>query len=238
MKQLSYWALLNPVKAQIIIILCQLLLAALAFYSGLLLFREDVFVPKPVLYLGLALFLTGLALYPIRRARYKFWKYNYTRQKLMDAFLVLGFVLMAVTVTNNDAHAVWRDTTTGFEARQTMLESGRRMNAHDLKAKGWSFREMQQTLKSRYKSFLAKVRQAPGEQMTEKGKVALVVFLMVLLMLALVVLACAVACSGGDGWGLVIWLGGWALVLIIGISTIRKIRGQRPNRYKPMDMGG
>ena len=88
MKRLSYWALMNPWKSQTILVCCHLFIAALAIYTGVLLFSYDIIVPTSVLYAGEALFFTLLIGYPIRRARHKFWKTNFVRQKLMD----VGFV--------------------------------------------------------------------------------------------------------------------------------------------------
>lgn len=236
MKQISYWALLNPVKAQIIITVCQTLLAFLGIYSGIWLFAQDVFVPEPVFYAGLTLFFTALALYPIRRARHKFWKFNYGKQKLMDTLLVLSFLPMVITVSNHDAHAVWRDAGGRGQAQPVMLKADRKMTVSDVQKKGWRFKELRKELKSRYRQNVSNVRQHAKAPMDDGGKVALVILLMIVLMAVVALLACAVACSGAEAGGVVIWVLGWAAVLILGVLWIRKIKGQRRGNYQPMKM--
>ena len=58
MKRLSYWALMNPWTSQSILVCCHLLVAALAIYTGVLLFSYDIIVPTSILYAGEALFFT------------------------------------------------------------------------------------------------------------------------------------------------------------------------------------
>jgi hypothetical protein len=231
MKNLSYWALMNPWKSQTLLVICQLLLAVLAIYSGVWLFAHDIIVPKPVFYVGEILFFVALILYPIRRARYKFWKANFVRQKIMDGFMVMSYVLMVVSISNTDAKLAWYDNADAPYVEQiAMRENVKPMAENVEKAPTLS----RKTLRREFKSFVTRMKAhaASSENGSDAGKIAGIIFLMLILELAVLLLACTVDCSGGGAFVVAAILGTIG-VIAFGAYLIRQIKGKRKSNYQP-----
>ena len=234
MKHLSYWAYLNPVKSQIIIALSHIMLGALAIYFGVWLFACDILLPKTLMYAGMTLFFIGFSFYPIRRARHKWWKFSYTKQKSMDALLVSGYMLMVITATNMEARAAWMNRPQEYRAQKVVMKLGAQHNSLTAKESGsWSPREINKTLKRKFRDFVSETRLEARNPDNNAGKIAGLVILMILLMLLVLVLACAVGCNGSGAGAFFIWIGGWTLILLLIIPAIRRLKGKRNTRYEP-----
>lgn len=227
MKQLSFWALMNPYKAQFIITISQLILTAIAIYSGIWLFSQDIILPNLVFYTGLTLFFIAFACYPIRRARYAFWKNTFTKQKTMDALLLVSYLLTAVTVSNRDANIAWKATDNQNRKIQIVLKNEAKETPKQL-----NFKE---NLKKKYAKFVIqqKISKKPSKTSTILGTI--VTIIVAILLMALVAgLSCSISCSGSNTGGLIVLIGGWALILVGAISTIRTLMGKKKNNYQPM----
>jgi hypothetical protein len=229
MKNLSYWALMNPWKSQTLLVICHFCLAVLAIYSGVWLFAHDISVPKPVFYLGEILFFTALILYPIRRARYKFWKPNFVRQKVMDVCFVLSYLLMAITITNTDANLAWNDTSDApFVTQIAMRENLKPPVSAEIQAPTLS----KKALRKQFKNFVTNAVQNARTGNSDGGSIAGVVLLMILGILLVTLLSCGLLCSNNT-IGFILLFGGWIVVLALGISAIRQIKGKRKSNYQP-----
>ena len=234
MKRLSYWALMNPWKSQTILVCCHLLVAALAIYTGVLLFSYDIIVPTSVLYAGEALFFTLLICYPIRRARHKFWKTNFVRQKLMDVGFVLSYILMAVTITNTDARLAASETDDApFTTAIVLKENAKPAPIDAPKSAVLSRKE----IRKQFKSWVLSMKSEAKTDKSTRRAVNGIIFLMIILMLAIAALACSISCSNSSGWAILVLLGGWAIILLLGIGAIRKIKGKKAANYQPMPNG-
>ena len=234
MKNLSYWALMNPWKSQTLVVCCQLVLTILAIYTGVWLFAHDVFVPKMVFYVGEILFFAVLIAYPIRRARHRFWKTNFVKQKMMDVAFGVSYVLMAVTMTNGNADSVWNEPTESTFITQIALRENvnpTMVNVPKSTVAGASKPSVfsRKDIRKQFKSFVSEMKNKPS---SNGGKIAGIIALMVLFILMIAVLSCSVSCSGGNG-GLLLGIG-TVLILILGISAIRKLKGKKPSNYEPM----
>ena len=230
MKRISYWAIMNPWTSQTILVCCHLLLAVLAIYAGVLLFSHDIIIPKTFFYVGEILFFILLISYPIRRARYKFWKMNYEKQKWMDAGLVLSYLLMAVTITNTDSKLAYNeDARTPFVTTIAMKE-----NLQQTDNASNHFVLNKKELKKQFKSWVTSMKDTAASDENFGGKVGLTILLMGILMLLVVGLACGIGCSGSDALALVVLLAGWTLILVLGIQYIRKVKGKKKSTYEPM----
>ena len=231
MKRISYWALLNPWKSQSILILCHLLLAVLAIYGGVLLFAHDILLPKALIYVGEALFFVLLLCYPIRRARYRFWKTNYVKQKAMDAGFVLSYLLMAVTLTNESAKIAWNDTsdtpTAGFIA---LRENVRPIVTVTPKTSALS----KKVLRQQFKSWVTDMKANAKNDDYTTSKIVGVVVAMLLATFLILVLACAIACSGSGGLAIFVLLSGFTMILAVGITSIRKHVLRKKANYQPI----
>jgi hypothetical protein len=224
MKQLSFWALMNPYKAQFIITISQLFLTAIAIYSGIWLFSQDIILPNLVFYTGLTLFFIAFACYPIRRARYAFWKNTFTKQKTMDAILLGSYLLTAVTVSNRDANIAWKATDSQSRKMQIVLKNEVKEAPQQL-----TFKEK---LIKKYVKFV--VTQKITQTRPNAGATIAIFLLAVVLMFGVAILACGLSCSGSNTAGLVLLIGGWALILLGSISALRELRLKRKNNYQPM----
>jgi hypothetical protein len=232
MKNLSYWALMNPWKSQTLLVICHLCLAVLAIYSGVWLFAHDISVPKPVFYLGEILFFTALVLYPIRRARYKFWKANFVRQKIMDGFMVMSYVLMVVSISNTDAKLAWCDNADAPYVEQIAMRENVKPMAENAEKTPTLSRK---ALRREFKSFVTRMKAsaASSEGNGDGGKIAGIIFLMLILESVVLVLSCAIGCSGGGAFGAIAAIGGTIAVVAFGSYLVRQIKGKRKSNYQP-----
>ena len=230
MKKIAYWALLNPWKSQSILVLCHLMLAVVAIYGGVLLFAHDILLPKALIYVGEALFFVLLIGYPVRRARYRFWKTNYVKQKAMDAGFVLSYLLMAVTLTNESAKIVWNDTsdtpTAGFIA---MKENVRPTVAAAPKANVLSKKAVRQQFKTWVMSMKANAANDDGSSL----KIIGTLLLMLAGIFLVAIFSCSLICSEASALGYFLLFAGWGLILYFGIQGIRKILLKRKANYQP-----
>ena len=233
MKKISYWALLNSWKSQSILVLCHLMLAVVAIYGGVLLFAHHIVIPKAFFYGGEALFFILLVCYPIRRARYRFWKTNYVKQKVMDVGFVLSYLLMAVTLTNESAKIAWNDTsdtpTAGFIA---LRENVRPTVAAAPKTNVLSKKVLRQQFKNWVKSMKVK-----GETGDLVGEAIIVMLLLILLTFALLALACTIACAGSLTLGFFALVAFELFIVVLLIMGIKNALIKRKANYKPTPNG-
>lgn len=234
MKTLSYWALLNPKKTIAILSVLHLLTAILAIYLGVLLFAEGILLSKSLIYVGLILFFLVQIFYPIRHARHKLWKANYARQKVMDVILVGAYLLAVTANTNIEAHAALKVTGNppGF-AKQIVYNPVVEESNEAAKNSFWKNNKHQKKLKKQFKKFVTEVRKQAGNSDYTKEKVVGIVLLMIILMLLVAALACMLGASDMGGVAAVVLVGGWVLVLVLGVKLIRKLKGEKPNNYEP-----
>ena len=229
MKKISYWGLMNPLKAQIVLAFCHLFLAVLAIYSGVLLFSLDIIVPKGFLYFGEALFIGLAIVYPIRRARYRFWKITFAKQKLMNVGLAFSYLFMVITFANTDARLAWHEEETVPSVITTsMKENSRPTTINAPKTSVLSKKE----LRKQFKTWVTNMKE---KSKTGTINEAVGVILLILLTIVLVAaLGCTLSCSGTGNIGTFL-IAGLLFALIIGcILGIRKIVLRKPNNYQPM----
>ena len=229
MKRISYWALLNPWKSQSILILCHLMLAVVAIYGGVLLFAHDVLLPKTLIYVGEALFFILLLCYPIRRARYRFWKTSYVKQKAMDAGLVLSYLLMTVTLTNESAKIAWHDTsdvpTVRFIAMKETVAAAPKTNVLSKKV-----------LRQQFKSWVKNMK-VKGETGDLVGEAIIVMLLLILLTFALLALACTIACASSTTLSFFALVAFELFIVVLLIMGIKNALIKRKANYKPTPKG-
>jgi hypothetical protein len=236
MKNLSLWALLNPKKTIAILSVVHMLLAVLAFYLGVLLFAEGIILPKSLIYLSIFVYLMVHLFYPIRRARYKFWKPNYARQKVLDLIVVAACLLAVTTHTNIEADAAWNagEDTAGFV--QSIVHKPIIDKSNDGVSKSfWKSkkerRKQRKILKKKFREFVKDVKK--NNKNKNGGKIGGVVFLIILGMIVVAALACLLFASEAGFMGYLVLFGGWILVITLGVKSIRKLKGKKPKNYKP-----
>lgn len=233
MKQISYWALLHPIQSRIIIVVSQLLLAYCTTYLGIYCFVQGIVLPTELFFVGLGLFFAAFCLYPIRRARFKFWRYKYVRHKICDTLMIVSFVLMSLQSSNKEAFVVMNPNFSLLEHQEAIYQEATiihlNQEATHIENKNiskWSRNALKQTFRKYYKSWVTKIAVNPKSALIIFGYVILGVLLSILIL----GIACDIECSGGPG----IFVGvlGIGLIFIILISAIRKA-GKKKTKYEP-----
>ncbi len=243
MKKLSFWALFNPTKTIAILFVLHTFLAVLAFNLGVLLFAEDILLPKSLIHGSIVLYLLAHFFYPIKRARYKFWKSNYVRQKILDVTIVTACLVAITTNTNIEANAAWNagEDPAGFV--QTIVYKNKPAIVE--KPKGGVFksfwknrkqqRKQRKLLKKKFRKFVKGIKTDNNNNNSQK--ITGVLLLMALGIFAVAAVACTLVAAEAGFLILLILVVGWTLVLVFGIKSIRRLKGIKPKNYKPATNG-
>ncbi len=225
LRKASLWAYDKPCMTQIFIVFFNLAFAVLAWQTAIDLFAAGIKIPVAVYYAGIGLFLLCFACYPIRRARYRFWKPNYVRQKILDIGLILGYLMIVLTWTNVRAFQAYHHTEGAAQAEFIVLQGG--------KADERSTAETIFSRKTMRKKFKKYVRAAKKKNQKPNG---FLLFLRSLLMLGLfistVLFSCGALCSGGNGLFVLAALGSGALFTVLFIQGLKMKAGRKKSRYK------
>ncbi len=225
MKSISYWALLHPRIVWILLILFHTCLALGAFELGIWLSMIGVGLSNSIYWSGMGLFLLSAVLYPVRRSRYKLFKWSYTKQKCLDLSLVLGGILMMTSMSNRVA---WegRSLFSDQEARVVQVavydpvpRVERSNGLSELIKKGFL-----PPITKWYRSQVEKRLQARTDQSGWLPHPVWIIVLMVILLQGIVILSCAIGCSSAGAWALLPLIGGTTLILIFGIKWYRHYR--------------
>ena len=233
MKQISYWSLLNPWKAQTILLCCHLLSAVLAIYAGVWLFAHNILLPKAFLYVGEILFLGIVVCYPVRRSRFRFWKTTYLKQKSLDTGFVLCYLLMAATVSNTDAQLAWNDTTDAPTLTLISMKENPHSTANAASKPNVLSKKV---LRQQFKSWVVSMK-AKGETADLVGEAIAVILLLVLFIIVIAALACTIACSSSMGLGFFALIAFELLILVLLIMGIKNALIKRKANYKPAPNG-
>ena len=226
MKNISYWAYDNMIKARIIIVLVQTCLCLLCIYGGILLFAKDIILPEFLKHLGIALICFGTFFYPFRRAYYKIWKWSYVKQKTCDFALVFGYALTILTISNIDAEAAfyWQKNA-DYKVENIAFQQ----NTHISKDESVNT-DMRTNLKHQYKKFILSQKNK-AKEITKFEEFLLVTFGF-LLIIASILLSCMVACNSGGPLGLLLLLGGMSLGVYMILLGTRGANPKKKNRYE------
>lgn len=104
MKKISFWASTHTQTARILIVIIKLLLALLAYYTGMELYKANLILPANEIYFAsLLLMIIIIIIYPDRNYNQTFKKRIYFKQKLCDFILPLcSFAVITVMFNNAD----------------------------------------------------------------------------------------------------------------------------------------
>ncbi len=231
MQNISLWALLNPIKSRTILVFANLALMLIGIWMGIHLFSQDIHLPKYLILLGVVTFFVSWFLYPVRRAKYRFWKYNYVRHKMLDLAILCSGMLMVITMSNRDAHMASREVSTQANAVPVMLLSKERM-ASEMPDTGekMSWRKLKKSLRSQYQAYIKEKKSGSNENDT--NFVILLTILGLALMAGIALLACHVSCSGSNVAGILILIGGWTIIISVYITILRNRKLKRKNNYQ------
>jgi hypothetical protein len=216
--------------SRIIIVVCHVLLVALAIFAGLwtsaMLIDIDTWIT-----IGLVnIFFIAYILYPWFKADQGFFKYTYLRQKILDFILVLSYGLIILSGVNQFVKAPSTSESI-VEARFIVYHNpDKNMN----RAGDVTFKTKIKAFKKQLRAELLQLKQTLKAS-NNKGGVVMVKILLVLLSVGLAlglayliaVLACNVACSGAEGIAWVILIVGWSATLWLLIVVLKAIFRRR-----------
>jgi hypothetical protein len=234
MKTISYWALLNPKKTWVILTLIHLALGGLTTYLGIILFFNGITLPDTVFLAGVIIATIAWILYPVRRSKYKIWKWSYARQKTYDFGLIIGGLMMLLTITNQQSimSMAKEDQSVGFAMQVAMHQQAPVAS----KLTFWEKIKISHIKKKIQEGFANLVKEIKvaesGDPYTEWIIFGIVV-LMILLVFAAGYLSCSLTCSSGN----VLWtlLGGLFIVLVVlgALTLIKRVNASK----RKMEMG-
>ncbi len=214
MKTVSYWAYRHVKSAWLLIACIKILLAALAYYTGVLLYKMEIILPPGIIYpTAMLILLVVIAVYPDRKKSTLSKKLFYARQKACDFMLPCCCCLVMITMVNN-GHLVtgYRDVygvdIVKNKTAAEILTSGKTRDQLNRKEKKILKKEFYKQLK------IYAVAKITGDEATsgKAVKVILAIVAMVGLLYLLAALACNLSCSGSETAA--------ALVAIIGITGV------------------
>lgn len=231
MKNLSQWAMYNPVKARIILAFAHIFGAINAIVLGLLLYDSELGY-SPWMMLAMAnLFFLAFFFYPRFKADKGWFRYTYVRQKVHDFTLVFSAILAIGLMVNNflslESPRVMSETgnaklivNNGDLNPETKVKKGFRA---ELRSKA---KQIRKNIKSEWKEF-KKVRKNnkgganPG--LVKALLIMLTIAVAVTLGLLVAALACNLSCSGYEGLALITLILGWGGIVWLGIIAIKNI---------------
>ena len=232
LQNLSYWAYRHPRAARAIILFANLLMAYCVWQFAVSLFAADIRIPEPLFYLGLALIVGGFVMYPLRRSRYRIWRWTYVRHKTADAALLLGYVLAAATLTNAYAFHVEKYPEAA-EARvivnpENKIEQNTEWTWQGTR-KQW--KKQKREWRRSYREYLRE----RGKDRSLRAKIWLTVLLLISAFFIVLVLGCHISCSGGNPLFLFIIVGALFILFLFIIWGTKNRVGTKKNRYRPSE---
>ncbi len=234
MRKLSLWARGHIMLTRFLIGLLYVVLNLLALFLGDLLFSADIVLPILFIYLPLALFFTGLIIYPVKERKHSY-KNFYFQQKSADLLLAVSTFLIVVYGGNafnktsqtplSSAYA----TSFSIPSNKLVNTSSKIESKEESKPaakKPVSKKELKKKLKSKWKEFRKHYKES-----TKGEKAALIILSIIIaagLLLLLAGLSCELSCAGSDGAAVVVGLLGTGLIIFLLVRVIQRInRGPR-----------
>lgn len=235
MKKISRWSRTNVKKARALIVLIKLTLLALAYYTGISLFKMQVSLPVDIIYPVIAV-LTGLAvfLYPTRKSVSLSKKWLYLKQKTCDYTLAACSFAMITTLVNSP-DTLFDSSLTSYGSSRPVIHpptAAEIINSLKTRSKESLTRPEKRILK---KEFFKQLKTYAIAKLTgdkEKSGEAMKIFLVILgavgLIYLLSALVCNLSCSGSDTAAVIAGLAGLAAIIWLVVVLIKRIkRGQK-----------
>jgi len=222
MKSISFWARKNPRKAQISIVLLYLLLNLLAICGGILFYESGITFTKSLLNISFILFLIATIIYKK--------KANFYYRKTLD-FVLASCTFMMIAFWGNHLNdrnfylPLSAKTATGITVKPgNNLNISNKITSED---KPLSKKELRKQVKEKIKKHNLKI--------ATWAKVLLIILVVAATIFSLYLLAylsCSIACSGAEGFAIVVLVLGLIAILGGAYLLIRRILGYK--RKKPL----
>jgi len=228
MKTISIWASRHVMITRYLVAFIKLLLAAMAYYTGMALYHMQVIVPGNALLISsLLVFLAIAFIYPNRKKIVHSTRWHYAKQKTCDIIIGLcSFVSIAATVNNGDIVNTYSHTYGSGIIKHpvTVTELLQAFNSGEKtsftpKEKRILKREFYRQLKI----YAVATVNHNAKQSGEAWKIILVIIAALGLLYLLAGLVCSLSCGGADFAAIIVGvLGGFGIILG-SIALIRRI---------------
>ncbi len=234
MKTISIWASRHVMITRYLVAITKLILAAMAYYTGMALYRMQVIVPGNALLISsLVVFLAIAFIYPNRKKIVHSTRWHYAKQKTCDIIIGLcSFVSIAAMVNNGDIVNTYSHTygsgiikhpITATELLQT-FNSGEK-TSFTPKEKRILRKEFYRQLKI---YAVAKLNH-DAKQSGEAWKIALTIVAALGLLFLVASLACSLSCNGSDAAAVIVGVLGLVGIIWGAVALIRRIN-RGPNK--------
>lgn len=220
MKQLSFWAKNNRYLSWVLIAALHVFLIYLAVYASVVLFLEDIVLPFNIWYASLGIAIAIYFFYPIKNVQKGWFKPTFFKRKGLDFTIVLASFFMILTLFNQLTlvnHQESRIPATEAQAQNVILAPKAEKEVKNNRVKRW--------LKKRHQKRAERIKKH-WEKFTDGQKVGLIILTLLVGLIAaygVALLGCSLACSGSEVLGNIVFIGGWAAILIGVIVIIRNI---------------
>jgi len=231
MQKISYWASSHIRTARFFIVAAKILLAVLACYTGMTLYKMQVILPLAEIYfLAFVLMITAVCFYPSKKKSAATKKIFYIRQKTCDFVLPLCAVLVFTASINN---ADVLNTSTGVygstiikhpPSAQEILNSNKTRGSLTSKEK----RILKKEFFKQLKVYAAATVTGNKAKADEAWKIILAIIALLGLLFLLSALVCSISCNGSDVAAVIIAVLGLAGLIWGFVALMKSIhRGQK-----------
>lgn len=238
MIKISYWAKENIRMARSIIVGSFLLMTMLALFTGWSVAGLGIELPEWLFYAAVASFCWVFMDYPFRVSSQhgQHRRRSFFKRKAYDMIAATTGYLMLVQVANH--YSFYEDSafrmfggsaTYGMETFPVIHGGEKGQSKIEGKAAGWL-----KDKKARIKTHLALLRKLDKKKDSAKAALAFLAIVGgVALLILIALLSCEISCSGSETLGMIVLIGGSALV-ILGVTMIilRIYKGKRSKSSK------
>ena len=228
MKRISSWARNNVLPARVFIISFKLILAALACYTGLALYRMQIILPANSIYFSAALaLLLVIAIYPSHKKNGLSIKRSYLLRKSCDLILTAcSFMVICAGVNNGYilnpypgayATVMVKHPRPAEEILRSLKAGERTSLSHKEK------RILKQEFFHQLKAYTTAKASGDNQKADESWKIILVIIAALGLAALLAALVCSLSCGGSDFAAVALAILGLAAIIWGTVALIKRI---------------
>ena len=226
MQKISYWASCNINSARFLIVTIKILIAALAYYTGMALYKMQLILPAAEIYFfTLVLLIATVIFYPLEKK-----KLHYIKQKICDFILPLcAFLVFTIWVNNanvvNTSAVAYGSSIVKHPTAQEILKSGKIKASLSVKEK----RILKKEFFKQLKVYAAATVTGNKAKAGEAWKIILAIIALLGLLYLLAALVCSLSCGGSDAAAVIVGVLGLA-GLIWGFIALMKAINRKPKK--------
>lgn len=230
MKNLSFWAKNNRVKALLITIILHVLIGYFYFYFGAFLFSQKIVLPSVLIYVSASFFLMAYLFYPMKYVQKGFYKRTYFKEKQWQLVTMISAIIFLVFIGNHSTRVAFspQNSQQEFSAQTIALDIKKEVKVKKRVRRKLIRRligKMKRKLQKRIRRNVRKMEKVE-RGMTDFGKIVAIFFSILgaaFLGVLVIVLSCNISCSGNEALGAMVLIGGFILIIVGLIAIIRKI---------------